>query len=211
MNLETSAQHHGEDEREFMASYPQKCRRAVQFSQKVTVILVSPSVDRDSIASIRALWYIDAEYEAIKCDNRNTLKLMGHGVHVSDNDEHVCYRGLEHRTKAGISRKIQRREDAYDAVLTEQERQIVSGKSDPRPISKRYLETSGDGKLDALVAADADANFAVRQHAGQLHSKKMSYKVVTRYHCFKSLHSAKTHLRTVGSSVTARISSATPS
>jgi hypothetical protein len=154
-------QQHGEDSsaEELVATREKRCqRKAVRFSQQVTVYLVEPCVDK-------ALWYQNAEYNAVKCDIRHTVNLIERGVNLhATNEEFVCYRGLEHRTKAGLRRRRQRRGDAYDTVLTQQEVQWITGKNDPWLIALHCMQTTMESKVEALAAASRDASWVLREH-----------------------------------------------
>ena len=130
-----------------------KNARKVRFYESVQCLLVVPTRNDYTRDEMRHLWYVDQEYKAIKNEILMTLK---HMAKKSEN-EHICYRGLEFRSKEGALRKTLRRENAYDAVLGEQARQFDLELNDPTLISIMYKRASEESCRDAFLRAQSDA------------------------------------------------------
>jgi len=130
--------------------------RKIRFCESVHCLLVVPSRKDYTRDDISRIWYVDQEYKAIKNEIQLTLKQMMKKFPAAEND-HICYRGLEFRTKEGALLKTLRRENAYDAVLGEQSRQFDLEFNDPNSISIMYKRSTEESCHEAFVRAQKDA------------------------------------------------------
>ena len=130
--------------------------RKIRFCESVQCLLVVPKRREYTRDDISRIWYVDQEYKAIKNEILLTLKQMMKTFPAAEN-EHICYRGLESRTKEGALHKMLRRENAYDAVLGEQARQFDLEFNDPNLISIMYKRAAEESCRDAVLRAQKDA------------------------------------------------------
>ena len=131
-------------------------RKKIRFFESVQCLLVVPSRNEYTKDEMRQLWYVEQEYKTIKNDIQITLKQMMKKFPASENDQ-MCYRGLEFRTKQGALLKTLRRENAYDAVLGEQARQDLLELHDPQLISFMYIRAAEESCREAMLRAQRDA------------------------------------------------------
>ncbi len=144
--------------------------KSVRFCEDVLCHLVVPPLQELSKEDVHMIWYSNQEYTIIKDEIRNTLKLMTRKVPVVENG-HVCYRGLEFRTKDGVRLKRMRRERAYDVVFGEQDRHNEEGRFNARLLSRKYEDVSDESRNEAFERAKDDAKYVV-----QLNEKRQFFK-----------------------------------
>lgn len=133
-----------------------KRNNKVSFYESVHCLLVVPSRSEYTRDEVRRLWYVDQEYKTIKNDIMVTLKQMMKTFPASENEQ-MCYRGLEFRTKEGALLKTLRRENAYDAVLGEQARQYLLELNEPSLIATMYSRATSESCQEAILRAQKDA------------------------------------------------------
>jgi hypothetical protein len=88
---------------------------------------------------VAATWYNAKEYSEIKSSYQMTIFMMETGEELSE--EHTS-RGLEYRTQDGAWARYEKKRDAYNAVLDEQDRQWKADRDDDEKICIIYLEHS---------------------------------------------------------------------
>ena len=130
-------------------------RRSVTFACSNELIQEFPfdgiqAVDKES------LWYTGNEYKLIKSSFFFTVKMM-ESKHVLLDDNEMCTRGLESRTRAGTQRKRQHVQTSVDVVLYEQERQWEKNCYSPTRLAKVYRDISAQSSMSAFLAAQKDA------------------------------------------------------
>lgn len=75
----------------------------------------------DDIAN---LWFVAFEYAKIKRNNRIIAKMIDSGSYHEDEDV-VCFRGLENKTVEGARRRKRNIQSAFHAVLSAQTNQVL--------------------------------------------------------------------------------------
>jgi hypothetical protein len=113
-----------------------------------------------SVAETEACWYTDDESAMIRTKSIRIVKRMMAGTAKG-----LCTRGLEHLTPMEADARNGHREDAYDAVLDEQETQYAHGFNNPERIASLYYEAAScESQLRAQAMAANDAVSAVGIH-----------------------------------------------
>jgi hypothetical protein len=120
------------------------------------------SVDTRTIISRRyytedeldACWFRGDEYAGITSSCCKQIRKLENGTRLKDLK--YCSRGLESHTKQAALTKAQNRRVAWDAVLREQEEQIMLGVVDDEAIAQRYSETASACQLWAIRMAYID-------------------------------------------------------
>jgi hypothetical protein len=115
-----------------------------------------------------SLWYTREEYALMKRSSSFIVRqfmVRRNGVSVNDDDgddDELCIRGLEGKTRCGVSRRRKNIEQAIDAVLVEQQRQkeIFSTCGDIYALSRIYRDSTAQCCIEAWVAAQKDARDA---------------------------------------------------
>jgi hypothetical protein len=111
-----------------------------------------------------SLWYTKEEYALMKRSSSFTVRLMmglqcEEGSIDGADDEEICTRGLESRTRRGAKTRRQNVFSAIDAVILEQERQRdMSSFNDIYTLARVYRDASASCSLDAWLVAQNDAN-----------------------------------------------------
>jgi hypothetical protein len=136
-----------------LASYPKK----VQFDDYAEVHDVL-AVDDYSPEEIANMWFVDVEYSRMKRNNKTITKMINKGRY-DDDEENVCFRGLEHKSIKGAKQRKQAKHSALCAVLsaqTMQLRQLLDGNLDWAPIREAYQTVSSECQNLAHEAGLAD-------------------------------------------------------
>ena len=123
-------------------------RTSVRFNETVAVRPIT-HVDDLSDDDLDALWFTRDDFAKMKRSFSNTTKLISQGLYAEDED-HICARGLEHRTKCAARNRRRTRWHAIGAVLLEQRRQRNLGIRDDELISEAYTEENLRCRLVAL-------------------------------------------------------------
>eukprot|EP00934_Nitzschia_sp_Nitz4_P002115 Nitzschia sp. Nitz4//scaffold289_size23394//9758//10390//NITZ4_008477-RA/size23394-processed-gene-0.12-mRNA-1//-1//CDS//3329545822//2115//frame0 len=112
---------------------------------------------------VSALWYSTDEYRLIKKSQYFALKLMENKEPFPD-DEDLCARGLESRTRNGSRLKRMNIESAWDAVLYEQEKQYNDGRYNTTLLAKIYREATAQCAMTAFLRAKSDSQFVQKAY-----------------------------------------------
>jgi len=147
-------------------------RKRVSFQQDEKLIQEIASRVELTEEDLDALWYTKDEYELSKKSQLFIIKLMDRGMGSLENDDELCPRGLEGRTRAGARRKRKSIEAAWDAVLGEQEKQWDEGRFNSFTLARVYLESAAQSAMAAFLAAKRDEEF--------VHGNKIALKAPTR-------------------------------
>ncbi|KAG7359804.1 hypothetical protein IV203_034902 [Nitzschia inconspicua] len=113
-----------------------------------------------------SFWYTKQEYALMKRSSSFTIRLMTElqqrgaspSKYLEQEDEEMCTRGLEAKTRSGARRRRQNIVTAIDAVLMEQERQRQVGSiNDIYNLAHIYKDATASCSMDAWLAAQKDA------------------------------------------------------
>jgi hypothetical protein len=126
-------------------------------------------LDDISDEQILATWYNANEYSQIKSSYQTTIYMMETGIAMKDDEQ--TSRGLEYRTQDGAWARYEKKRDAYNAVLDEQDRQWKVDKDDDEAIRSIYLEHSTKCGDAAHMRAVDDEKVA-RKHLRSIMPKK---------------------------------------
>jgi hypothetical protein len=125
-------------------------------------------LDDISDDQILATWYNANEYSEIKSSYQTTIFMMETGENMLE--DHTS-RGLEYRTQDGAWARYEKKRDAYNAVLDEQDRQWKVDRDDDELIRSIYLEHSTKCGHAAHLRAVEDEKTA-RKHLRSIMPKK---------------------------------------
>jgi len=144
---------------------PSSChrRRAVSFDDVVsTTIYDVESISDFTAQEIKDAWYNPNDLrrmkQQVRSDARQLMALSSSG-YDDDNDiddDILCIRGLESRTKKGLRQKKRNRTDAITAVFLEIDFQEEVGFIDEDAISRAYYEYSIQSLISAQLIAKQD-------------------------------------------------------
>jgi hypothetical protein len=113
-----------------------------------------------SVAETEACWYTEDESTVIRTKSIRIIKKM-----IDGTAKGLCTRGLEHLAPVEADARKERREDAYDAVMYEQEAQYNNGVCNPQRIASLYYEAASvESQRIAQETAANDAIVAIRIH-----------------------------------------------
>lgn len=115
--------------------------RVVHFKETVSVRRVRHLNDT-SQEEMAKVWYNKAEYDRMRRNMIVTVKMLMVGICLESNDKDYCGRGLEHRTRAGASRRKVNKTRANDAVLEEQDRQRARGMMNTEAMRQVYIQAN---------------------------------------------------------------------
>jgi hypothetical protein len=106
---------------------------------------------------IASAWYNADELETIKkTDVINTLSMMKGGVKIPEANPFYSSRGLESLTREGFTKRKANRENAWNAVLDEQDLQWDEDICDPQAIANAYSQLSRACQDAAVMKAIQD-------------------------------------------------------
>jgi hypothetical protein len=152
-------------------------RRSVKFASSAELTQEFPSADiREE--DKEALWYTQNEYNLIQKSYHFIVKLMENKRGLLDDNE-MCSRGLESRTRAGERRRRQQIEASVDAVLCEQEKQWEQNFLSTRWLAQIYRKSSAQSSMIAYLAAQKDAKAVQdekQNHLCNLQSKMLAQR-----------------------------------
>lgn len=101
-----------------------------------------------------ACWFRGGEYADITKSCCKEIRKLDNGTRLKGIK--YCSRGLESHTKQASICKSQNRRAAWDAVLVEQEEQVMLGVVDDDPIAQRYTDAASSCQLWAIRMAMHD-------------------------------------------------------
>jgi hypothetical protein len=145
-------------------------KKRIEFTKQNEVFPVE-HLDDMTPQEISNIWYDPKEYAEIKSSYQVTIFLMETAESndkpmPDETDEHTI-RGLEYRTQTGAWARYEKKRDAYNAVLDEQDRQWKVDCDDHERLAEVYLKHSTKccsaayqrGLEDAIAAREICANF----------------------------------------------------
>jgi hypothetical protein len=134
------------------SSHAHESRPTVGFDDSAMAVYEFEAVSFDIHDDV---WYSKEDYDIIKARNSLIVKLMKADC-FEENDDHT-FRGLEHKLKKGYRGRRANKFNALNAVLEEQDSQMVKGLSHPELISEAYIKVSGNARETALLLGLQDA------------------------------------------------------
>lgn len=127
-------------------------KRGVHFHElSIAVVYEIDGLTQEEVA---LAWYTQDDYDIIKARNSLAVKLKKADC-FEENDENT-FRGLEHRTKPGYSRRRQNKRVAMEAVLDEQDRQREENDWNIEEMRIVYEEASERAVQDAIQLGQKD-------------------------------------------------------
>jgi hypothetical protein len=143
------------------ASSTNRSQRSVSFSSNIEVV-TAPHVNGLSDEDFAATWWTEDDYKQIKQTYKATARMMMRGEVFPEDDEHMCSRGLESKTKSGGNRRHHRKDRVSISLLKAQDFQRREGLHDPLYLAELYAAYSRPGCLLAEAQGILDQE-AVRQ------------------------------------------------
>jgi hypothetical protein len=137
--------------------------RSVRFASDADLTMKLPPGADISEDERSALWYTKEEYRLMKRSYSFIVRLM-ESKQGLDEDE-MCFRGLETKTRSGARRRRQNIESSMDAVIWEQERQWEENSFSTIRLAKAYRHDSAQCSMAAYLVGQKDAQF--------IHGKKI--------------------------------------
>jgi hypothetical protein len=131
--------------------------KSVSFSRRVQVkrTLV---IWQYSVKEFRACWYSSDEYNMMKREVKYTVRKMEKKRNFDE--EKLCSRGLEAKTKEGSKRRWSRKKEGIGTVLDEQHEQIKFGVQNEHRIADVYQNGVHDCKVSAYLRGASDEHIA---------------------------------------------------
>jgi hypothetical protein len=148
----------------------------VRFAEETTesIAFSRPLCEEERIS----LWYTKEEYALMNHSSSFTVRLMmgshckAGSIDVAD-DEEICTRGLECRTRTGARKRRRNIFTAIDAVILEQERQRdIASFNDIYAIARVYRDASAQCSLDSWLVAQKDAKAVEVAHEEPMNTVK---------------------------------------
>lgn len=136
----------------------QVSRKRVRFSQNVTRRAI-PTIDDYSREEIEQTWVLPQESYIIHYNCLLQVRKLDKG-RVFIDDGKYCARGLESLTKLRMISLEQARRESYDAVLDEQDEQVLLGIVDHKAIADLYRDVASSSLIWAQVVALQDQKAA---------------------------------------------------
>jgi hypothetical protein len=138
-----------------------KTTKKVSFVPKDTLVQEIPPASRIELTEddVAALWYTKDEYRLSKKSQLFIVKTMERGLTSLEDDDELCPRGLEERTRKGARRKQQCIEASRDAVLCEQENQWQGGRFSSWALARVYSESAAQSTMAAFLVGKRDAQY----------------------------------------------------
>jgi hypothetical protein len=131
--------------------------RRVAFFDSVVVYEISNS-DSFTPEEIKSCWYDRVDLRQIKENAKHEARLIENGL-LQENDD-VCFRGLECRTKEGSRGKRHNRANANAAVFFELDTQDDRGIYDDEAVADAYFNHSERCQVSAQMIGMRDAREA---------------------------------------------------
>lgn len=138
-----------------------RSQRSVSFSSSIEIVLVvhlNGLSEEDYVPT----WWTEDDYKEIKLTYKATARMMMRGKVFPEDDEHMCSRGLESKTKNNARRRHRQKDSARKSLLKAQDFQRRESLNDPLYLAELYAEYSRPGCLLAGAQGIVDQE-AVRQ------------------------------------------------
>jgi hypothetical protein len=128
--------------------------RRVRFATKNRQldIVIIPAELELAEEEMTSLWYTDDEYRLFKRSQQFIVKMMGKNMNSLEDDDELCPRGLEAKTKMGYKQRKEAIEKGWDAVLIEQDKKCP----DPLRIAILYGTATAPCSVEALLRGKRD-------------------------------------------------------
>jgi len=105
---------------------------------------------------ITSLWYTNDEYQLFKRSQQFIVKMMEKNIKSLEDDDELCPRGLEAKTKMGYKRRKEAIEEGWDAVLVEQDKKCTN----PLRIANVYGKATAPCSIEAFLRGKRDEKYA---------------------------------------------------
>ena len=133
--------------------------RAVSFAPPSELTQELPDTEF-TLEDMEGMWFSKDEFRLIKQSYRFIVKLMESKqglLQDEEEEDEMCSRGLESKTRVASRRRRQQIEASVDAVLCEQERQWENGYHSIRGLAQVYRQFAAQSSMLAYIAAQKDA------------------------------------------------------
>jgi hypothetical protein len=111
---------------------------------------------------VEALWFSKAEFRLMQKSYAFIVRLIEYNQGLEDDE--MCSRGLETKTRLGMRRRKQQIEVAVDAVLFEQEKQWKENIYSTRRLAEVYRPYTAQCSMTAYLVAQKDAQETKNQN-----------------------------------------------
>jgi hypothetical protein len=139
-----------------------KRRRSVRFAPPFDLTEERlPSVELTE-KDVETLWFSKEEFRLMKKSYAFIVRLI-EGKQGREDDE-MCSRGLETKTRLGARRRQQQIEGSVDAVLFEQEKQWEENIYSTRRLAEVYRQYTAQCSMTAYLVAQKDAQETEKQN-----------------------------------------------
>jgi len=135
----------------------------VSFFPRVRIQRVKNRADLSDRHKAR-VWYTRDEFTAIRQDCFDTLDIMSDNEDFLDEENQLCSRGLEYKTRRAYKVRQRSKLEIRKVVLEEQQFQQETGMSDPDWIARLSRDHSRGCVRGALLAAKKDENDALEYY-----------------------------------------------
>jgi hypothetical protein len=135
--------------------------RSVSFSSNIAVVPVA-HLNCLSEEDFAATWCTEDEYKTIKRIYKATARMIMRGEVVPEDDEHICSRGLESKTRNDPRRRHHQKDRVRKSLLKAQDFQQRERLNDPLYLAELYAEYSRPDCMLAVAQGILDQE-AVRQ------------------------------------------------
>lgn len=130
---------------------PRKFRRnSLTFTSDVVVTTITPTPE---LADPKSLWFDEEDYNKM----HQKIHIIAESAHDGGKEHRYCIRGLEKMLEPGTQA---RKHAAWDAVLYEQQTQILSGAEffDDDALSRSYQKACEESRAEAAWRGQQDEN-----------------------------------------------------
>ena len=125
-----------------------RSRRSVSFSSSIEEVLVT-HLNGISEEDFVSTWMTGDDYKQIKQTYKATARMMMRGEVFPEDDEHMCSRGLESKTKNNPHWRHHQTDRVRKSVLKAQDFQRKESLNDPLYLAELYAAYSQPGCLFA--------------------------------------------------------------
>lgn len=141
----------------FTNSTTQSRTKTVSFAPEDMLVKEIPPLRMELTEDdITTLWYTKAEYRLSKKSQLFIVKMMEKGLRLEEDDE-LCPRGLEAKTRKGARGHQDNIDASREAVMWEQDKQWRDGRHSAVALARVYAESAAQSKMAAFVTGKRDA------------------------------------------------------
>jgi hypothetical protein len=134
--------------------------KRVRFAKKSTLYISRSTALKE--VDVTSLWYTEDEYRLFQRAFLFIVKLMDTQMKFLEEDEELCPRGLEAKTKVGVRKRKDAIEYAWDVVLAEHH--------SPTRTARLYHEAAASCTMEAFLRAKRD-----EQYVGKLNTDPVQH------------------------------------